>query len=198
MRRLLEDAFEERDIRYRTSAAITRITPTAVEVDGLAPLEARLAMVIPPLAGVAAVAATPGLANPKGFVAVDERYRHLTHPEIYAVGVAVALAPVEPTPVPVNFPKTGDMTEQMAAVAAADIAARVGGPPPLARELVARCILDMGDRGVYLAVDPVRPPRRRLATVSTGRRWLWAKRAFERAYLVSASRGLRLPGGLGW
>ena len=197
-RRLLEDAFEERDIRYRTSAAITRITPTAVEVEGLGPLEARLAMVIPPLAGVAAVAASPGLANPKGFVAVDERYRHLAHPDIYAVGVAVALAPVEPTAVPVNFPKTGDMTEQMAAVAAADIAARVGGPAPLVRDLVARCILDMGDRGVYLSVDPVRPPRRRIPTVSAGRRWLWTKRAFERAYLASAARGLRLPGGLGW
>ncbi len=198
VRRLLEDAFEDRGIRYRTSAAITQITPSAVEVEGLGQLEARLAMVIPPLAGVAAVAESGQLANPKGFVVVDERYRHPVHPDIYAVGVAVALPPVEATPVPVNFPKTGDMTEQMATVAAADIAARAGGPPPLVRDLAARCILDMGDRAVYLSVDPVRPPRRRIPTVSEGRHWLWAKRAFERAYLLSAARGRRLPGGLGW
>jgi sulfide:quinone oxidoreductase len=117
---------------------------------------------------------------------------------IYAVGVAVALAPVAETPVPVNFPKTGHMTEQMATIAAADIAARVEGREAPTAELLARCVLDMGDRGVYMAVDPVRPPRNKIPTVSEGIWWLWAKQAFERVYLWHARHGRRMPTALGW
>ncbi len=198
IRQLLEGALEERDIAYRTSAAITRITPGAVEVDGVGELPSVLSMVIPPLAGVEAVAASPGLANPKGFVPVDAHYRHPSLDRIYAVGVAVAFPPVAETPVPVNFPKTGHMTEQMATIAARDIAARVAGREAVGAELMARCVLDMGDRGVYMAVDPVRPPRNRIPTVSEGIWWLWAKRAFERTYLWYARRGRRMPTAFGW
>jgi sulfide:quinone oxidoreductase len=56
----------------------------------------------------------------------------------------------------------------------------------------------MGDRGVYMSVDPVRPPRNRIPTVSEGRRWLLAKRAFERLYLEAARRGRRVPTAIGW
>ncbi len=98
---------------------------------------------------------------------------------------------------PVNFPKTGHMTEQMATVAARDIAARIAGSEGATAELSARCVLDMGDRGAYMAVDP-RPPRNRLPTVSEGRRWLLAKRAFERAYFWHARNGRRMPTAFGW
>lgn len=201
IRQLLEGAFEERDIGYRTSAAITRITTDAVEVDGtgeVSSFPSVLSLVIPPFGGVEAVATSPELSNPKGFVPVDARYRHQTLEGVYAVGVAVALPPASETPVPVNFPKTGHMTEQMATIAASDIAARIEGGEGASAELEARCVLDMGDRGVYLAVDPVRPPRNRIPTVSEGVWWLWAKRAFERAYLWHARHGRRMPTALGW
>lgn len=197
IRQLLEAALEERDITYRTSAAITRITTDTVEVDG-APVPSVLSLVMPPFAGADAVANSPGLGNPKGFVPTDGRYRHPTAENVYAVGVAVALAPVGETPVPVNFPKTGHMTEQMATIAVHDLAARINGDDGDAPELSARCVLDMGDKGVYLAVDPVRPPRNRIPTVSLGRRWLLAKQAFEKAYLWHARRGRRMPTALGW
>lgn len=86
----------------------------------------------------------------------------------------------------------------MATHAAADIAARLGGGDAATDELGARCVMDMGDRGVYMAVHPVRPPRDRIPTVSEGRRWLLAKRAFERLYLSSTRRGRRVPTALGW
>ena len=145
-----------------------------------------------------AVASSPGLANPKGFIPVDDHYRHQVADGVYAVGVAVALPPAGETPVPVNFPKTGHMTEQMAKIAARDLAARLEGREAPTAELSARCILDMGDRGAYMAVDPVRPPRNRIPSVSEGRQWLYAKEAFERAYLFSARRGRRMPTALGW
>ncbi|MDA8071742.1 MAG: hypothetical protein M0Z82_09120, partial [Actinomycetota bacterium] len=40
-----------------------------------------------------AVASSPGLANPKGFIPVDDHYRHQVADGVYAVGVAVALPP---------------------------------------------------------------------------------------------------------
>ncbi len=198
IRRLLEDALDERDIAYRTNAAVTRITADAVEIEGGSPVPSVLSMVIPPLGGVEAVAKSPGLSNPKGFVPVDAHYRHPSAENVYAVGVAVAMPPVAETLVPVNFPKTGHMTEQMATIAASDIAARIGGGEGRTGELAARCVMDMGDRGVYMAVDPVRPPRNTIPTVSEGRRWLLAKRAFERLYLFHARRGRRVPTALGW
>ncbi len=198
IRQLLEGELEERDISYRTSSAVTKITTDAVDVEGTGSIPSVLSIVIPPLAGVDAVAKSPGLSNPKGFVPVEAHYRHQAADGVYAVGVAVALPPVEETPVPVNFPKTGHMTEQMARIAAVDIAARIEGREGATAELSARCVLDMGDRGAYLAVDPVRPPRNKIPTVSEGRRWLLAKRAFERTYLWHARHGRRMPTALGW
>ncbi len=198
IRQLLEAALEERDISYRTSIAITKITAEAVEAEGLLPTPSLCSIVIPPLAGVEAVATSPGLSNPKGFVLVDNHYRHQLADGIYAVGVAVALPPADETLVPVNFPKTGHMTQQMAEIAARDIAARIDGHEGPTAELSARCVLDMGDRGVYMAVDPVRPPRDKIPTVSEGRPWLLAKLAFERAYLATARRGRKVPTAIGW
>jgi sulfide:quinone oxidoreductase len=201
IRQLLEGALEERDIAYRTSVAITKITAETVETietEGASPTPSVLSIVIPPLAGVEAVAKSPGLSNPKGFIPVDDHYRHHQADGVYAVAVAVALPPAGETPVAVNFPKTGHMTEQMAGIAARDLAARVEGREGTTAELSARCVLDMGDRGAYMAVAPVRPPRDEIPTVSEGRRWLYAKQAFERAYLFSARRGRRMPTALGW
>lgn len=198
IRQLLEGAFEERDITYHTSAAVTKITESAVELGESVSVPSILSIIIPPLAGVPVVADTPRLANLKGFIPVDSHFRQPSLDGVYAVGVAVALAPVEETAVPVNFPKTGHMTEQMALIAARDIAARIEGHEGKTAELSARCVLDMGDRGIYLAVDPVRPPRGRIPTVSEGRRWLLVKRAFERAYLWQARRGRSLPTSVGW
>jgi len=198
IRQLLEGALEERDIAYHTSVAIRRITEDSVETDGASPTPSVCSIVIPPLAGVEAVANGTGLSNPKGFIPVDAHYRHLSADGAYAVGVAVALPPAGETPVPVNFPKTGHMTEQMAEIAARDIAARVDGHETPAAELSARCVLDMGDRGAYMAVDPVRPPRDTIPTVSDGPQWLLAKQAFERFYLFQARRGRKMPTAIGW
>ena len=198
IRQLLEAALEERDIAYRTSVAITKITDKAVETDGASLTPSGLSIVIPPLAGVEAVASSPGLSNLKGFVPVDDHYRHQAADGVYAVGVAVALPPADETRIPVNFPKTGHMTEQMAVIAARDLAARVEGHEGRTAELSASCVLDMGNRAAYMAVKPVRPPRDKIPTVSEGRRWLYAKQAFERAYLFSARRGLKMPTALGW
>jgi sulfide:quinone oxidoreductase len=182
IRQYLESELEDRDIRYHTSAAITTITGNSVETADGSVFESRFSLVIPPLAGVTAVAEAPGLGNPKGFIPVDEHYRHTTFSNIYVVGVAVALPPVEDTPVPVNFPKTGHMTEQMARIAANNIAADVLGTQKTTHELSVECIMDMGNEAAHMVADPVRPPRN-VSRLSHGKRWLIAKRFFARYYL---------------
>jgi sulfide:quinone oxidoreductase len=187
-RQFFEGEFEQRDIRYFTSAAVSRITGESVELaDGKA-FESRYSLIIPPLAGVKAVADSPGLGNPKGFIPVDSRYRHKDFPNVYAIGVAVALPPVEETPVPVNFPKTGHMTEQMANIAAHNIAAEIQGGDGTSHDLMAECIMDMGDEAAHMIADPVRPPRN-VSEMSKGKRWLWVKRFFANYYLWKMKRG---------
>jgi sulfide:quinone oxidoreductase len=121
----------------------------------------------------------------------------VAYPNIYAVGVAVAMPPVEETPVPVNFPKTAHMTEQMAGMVAQNITAELQGGATRAQALHAECILDMGERAVLIKADPFRPPRN-VARFSVGKRWLWAKQVFERYYLWNARRGRTVSGEWGW
>ena len=187
-RPFLEGAFEERDIRYLTSAAVSKITESSVELADGKFIESRYSLIIPSLAGVKAVAESQDISNPKGFVPVDEHYSHKTFPNIYTVGVAVAFPPVDETPVPVNFPKTGHMTEQMAKLAAHNIAVDIQGGKKQSRDLFVQCIMDMGDKGMNMVADPVRPPRN-IVKMSEGKRWLWAKKIFAHYYLWHIKRG---------
>jgi len=196
-RQYLEGELEARDIDYFTSAAVSRIGESSVELADGTSLESGFSLIIPPLAGVRAVAESPGLANPKGFVPVDQWYQHKEFPNIYSVGVAVAFPPVDETPVPVNFPKTAHMTEQMAAVAAHNIAADIKGGEKKSHDLFAECILGMGGTAAHMKADPMRPPRN-VAKVTEGRRWLWTKRFFERYYLWMTRRGKTISSGWGW
>jgi len=187
-RQFLEGEFEHRDIKYHTSAAVSKITDSSVELVGKAALESRYSLIIPPLAGVKAIADSPGLGNAKGFVPVDESHRHKEFDNIYAVGVAVAFPPVDETPVPVNFPKTGHMTVQMAKAAARNIAADLQGGERVTRPPFVRCIMDMGETAVRMQADPVRPPRNHVH-MSAGRRWLWVKHAYEPYFLWKMRTG---------
>lgn len=196
-RQFLEGEFEQRDIRYRTSAAVSKITEAFVELADGKVLASCYSLIIPPLAGVQAITDSPGLGNPKGFIPVDAQYRHREFPHIYAVGVAVAFPPVEETPVPVNFPKTGHMTEQMARLAAHNLVTEIRGGDRLSQDLFAECIMDMGDTAAHMVADPVRPPRNR-ATVREGKRWLWAKKLFAHYYLWKLKRGVPYSPGWVW
>ena len=66
--------------------------------------------------GVEAVRGIEGLTNPRGFVLVDRYQRNPAFPEIFAVGVCVAIPPVGKTPVPVGVPKLGDTASTRAMI----------------------------------------------------------------------------------
>lgn len=176
------------------NSAIAEARDGEMELAGGRVLPFAYAMVVPPFTGVDAVRES-GLGNPMGFVPVDDGFRHPEHPDVYAAGVAVAIAPPQPTPVPAGVPKTGQMSETMARVAAQNIAADIAGGDhrelPVT-DLAAMCVLDAGNNGIVFRAEHVLagPDGRGRAHVMAGPQAHWAKLAFERYFMASRRRGL--------
>ncbi|MCL5736681.1 MAG: FAD-dependent oxidoreductase [Actinobacteria bacterium] len=198
MSRLLEDEFRSRHLNWTINAALARIdTGTATLAEGTEmPMD--LAVLIPAFYGAQVVRDVEGLGNPRGFIPTDKHLRSTKYPNIYAVGVSVAIAPPVPTPVPVGVPKTGHMSEEMATRAAANISVEVtgSGEPVDALTLPITCLTDAGDVAFYIKAEPFLPPRN-LAAIRRGVRYHYLKLAFERFYLEKVKRDL--PGmHFGW
>lgn len=193
--RMLEWFFKWRDIKPVMNVATERATDEVICLKGNGQgdtaIPFKYAIVIPPFKGVDAIRNSPGLGDEKGFVPTDWRYQHTRYPNIWAAGVAVAIAPPEKTPVPSGVPKTGYTSEIMAKVAAHNIVARIKGGKEHYLEfgdINALCIMDAGSQGVILLSDRLIRPRRH--------EWLipgpwshWAKLGFEKYYLWKMKTG---------
>ncbi len=192
--KMVERFFARLGIEGLTNTVVKEAREGEIELESGRVLPFAYSMIVPPFAGVDAVAQTEGLANPMGFVPVDEQFRHPDHRDVFAAGVAIAIAPPDPTPVPAGVPKTGQMTETMAKVAAHNIAADLDGTHndllPI-EDLGAVCVLDAGNNGVIFKADHVlaRNGKTPSAHVMTGPQAHWAKLAFERIFLASRKRG---------
>jgi sulfide:quinone oxidoreductase len=192
-RRAIEDGFQERDIKTYTNVEIEEITKEEIKLKDGTAVKHKFSMIVPPFRGVDAILNSPGLGNPKGFVPADEFYRHPKYPEIFTVGVAMALAPSEPTPVPTGVPKTGFMTEHMAKVAAKNIAATINGKGLETHSLDVFCILDAGNKGTFMYASPTLPPRNKTYLKETRLAHSF-KKLFQRYFLWKMRYGLtRLP-----
>ncbi len=192
-RRAIEDSFQERDIKSITNAEIKEITKEEIRLkDGII-LKHEFSMIVPPFRGVDAIINSPGLGNPKGFVPADEFYRHPKYPEIFTVGVAMALAPPESTPVPTGVPKTGFMTEHMAKIAAKNIVASIKGEGLETHSLDVFCVLDEGNKATFMYASPTLPPRNKVF-LREMKLAHYFKKLFERYFLWKMRYGLtRFP-----
>jgi sulfide:quinone oxidoreductase len=199
---LMESALRQRHIKWLTNAKIARVESDAMQVvehddEGKARKEHsvpfKYSMVIPAFKGVDAVAAVPGLCNPRGFVAIDAHQRSTKYPNIFSVGVCVAIPPVEVTPVPTGAPKTGYMIESMVSAVVENIAAEIEGRAPVAQATWnAICLADFGDTGAAFVALPEIPPR----NVTWAREGKWvhlAKVAFEKYFLRKIRNGSTTP-----
>jgi len=186
-RRLFEDEFAERDIKSLVNQAIEEVTPSEIKLKDGTKIPYKLAMIAPPFKGVPAVMP---LGNPRGFIPVDKNYRHTKYKNIFAVGVTMAIAPPEPTPVPVGVPKTGFMTVKMAKTAAATIHADIKNiTPPAAAEIDVVCLMDMGNTAAFMKASPVLPPRQ--TSVTKKGIWVkWMKVGFEKYFLWKMRNGM--------
>ena len=186
-RRIMEDEFADRDINFIANQAVDEFTAEEVRLKDGTKLPFRLAMFAPPMSGVKAVF---HLGNPKGFIPVDGNYRHKDYKNIFSVGVAMAIAPPEQTPVPTGVPKTGYMTEEMAKYAAMSIADEIEGKPLSGTGPIgAVCIMDMGNTAAIMKAKPMLPPRQE-AELKAGIVYKWMKQGFEKYYLWKIKRGL--------
>ena len=199
---LLESELRERHIKWITNArvksvATDKMTVEEVGEDGnvrkTSELPFAYSMMLPAFRGVAAVRGVEGLTNPRGFVLVDEFQRNPAFPNVFAIGVCVAIPPVGPTPVPVGVPKTGFMIESMVTATAENIGALLRG-----REVKARptwnaiCLADFGDTGVAFVAQPQIPPRN--VNWSSKGHWVHlAKVAFEKYFLRKIRHGESEP-----
>ena len=131
---MIESIFRNRSIKWICNAKVSKIEAgkmfvTEVNEDGSVKKEHELpfnySMMLPAFKGVDAVFGIEGLTNPRGFILIDKQQRNPTYKNIYAIGVCVAIPPVEATPVPVGTPKTGFMIESMSMSAAKNIRAGV-------------------------------------------------------------------------
>jgi len=192
-RRMMEDEFAERSIKTVTNATIKEVQPGKLILEDGQEIAFRYSMFIPSFLGVSAVAETAGLCNPKGFVNIDAYQANPQYRNIYAVGVCVAIPPVEPTPVPTGAPKTGYMIESMVSAAAHNIKADIENNPK--RETAtwnAICLADMGDTGIAFVALPQMAPR----NVTWAKKGKWvhlAKIALEKYFLHKMKRGVSEP-----
>jgi len=195
---MLESELRNRHIRWITNAKINEVrdgamSVTEVNADGSDKarheLEFRHAMILPAFKGIDAVSGIEGLVNPRGFVLVDEHQRNAKYPNIYSIGVCIAIPPVGPTPVPVGVPKTGYMIESMVTATAKNIRAAIDGREPVEKATWnAVCLADFGDSGVAFIASPQIPPRN--TNWASKGKWVHvAKIAFEKYFLRKVRNG---------
>ena len=195
---MLESEMRERHIKWHTNTRIDAVEDGLMKITQVAEdgsdkvsheLEFAHSMILPAFTGIEAVMGVEGLSNPRGFIIVDEHQRNPTYPEIFAVGVCVAIPPVGGTPLPVGVPKTGYMIESMVTATVQNLTEILAGKEPTHHATWnAFCLADFGDRGVAFIALPQIPPRN--TNWSGSGRWVhWAKIGFEKYYLRKIKQG---------
>ncbi len=199
---LLESALRERNIKWICNARTTKVEGGRMHVTEFDELgkEKRThelpfaySMMLPAFKGVDAVFGIEGLSNPRGFILIDEHQRNPRFRNVYAVGVCVAIPPVEPTPVPTGAPKTGYMIESMVTATAHNIRAELDGKAPAQKATWnALCLADFGDTGVAFVALPQIPPRN-VNWFAEGKWVHLAKVAFEKYFIRKMKKGTSEP-----
>jgi len=199
---MLESEMRDRHIKWITNAKVAKVDADVMHVEEVGEdgavkavhdLPFKYAMMLPAFRGVAAVRGIDGLTNPRGFIVVDKNQRNPTYPNIFGVGVCIAIAPTGKTPVPVGVPKTGFMIESMVTAVAENLKALIAGRPATAEATWnAICLADFGDGGVAFVAQPQIPPRN-INWVSEGKWVHLAKIAFEKYFLTKVKRGESEP-----
>jgi sulfide:quinone oxidoreductase len=199
---LLESELRQHHIKWICNARVDAVEADKMTVSEIAEdgsvktvheVPQVFSMMLPAFRGVAAVHGIEGLTNPRGFILVDKHQRNPTFPEVFGVGVCVAIPPVGKTPVPVGVPKTGFMIESMVTATAHNIDKLIsGGQPDAEGTWNAVCLADFGDSGIAFVAQPQIPPRN--VNWSSSGKWVHAaKIGFEKYFLHKIRAGKSEP-----
>jgi sulfide:quinone oxidoreductase len=199
---MLESALRDKHIKWICNAKVTKVEAGKMHVvehddEGKPKKEHTLpfkySMMLPAFKGIDAVFGIEGLTNPRGFILIDEHQRNPKYKNIYAVGVCVAIPPVEATPVPTGAPKTGYMIESMVTATAHNIRAELDGRAPADKATWnAVCLADLGDTGIAFVALPQIPPRN-VNWFAEGKWVHLAKIGFEKYFLRKMKKGTSEP-----
>lgn len=195
---MMESILREKHIKWICNAKVTKVEPgkmfvTEHDEDGKPKKDHELpfkySMLLPAFKGVEAVFGIEGLTNPRGFILIDAHQRNPKYQNIFAVGVCVAIPPVEVTPVPTGTPKTGYMIESMVTATAHNIADVLAGREPKEKATWnAVCLADFGDSGAAFVALPQIPPRN-VNWFSKGKWVHLAKVAYEKYFMRKMKQG---------
>ena len=199
---LMESELRSRHIDWICNAKVEKVEDgvmTVMECDETGADKKRhelpfgFSMMLPAFTGIDAVRNVEGLVNPRGFIIIDDHQCNPTHRNIWGIGVAVAIAPKKPTPVPTGVPKTGFMIESMVTATAHNIRARLDSKPETAKATWnAVCLADMGDTGIAFVAMPQIPPRN--VNWMKGGKWVHlAKVGFEKYFMHKVKTGVSEP-----
>ena len=199
---LLESEMRDRHIKWITNAKVTSVEEGKIhleEVDEAGAtkkthdLDFGWCMLMPPFRGVKPLQGIEGLVNPRGFVIVDRHQRNPKYPNVFALGVCIAIPPTGPTPLPVGVPKTGFMIESMVTAVTKNLSQLLDGKEPTSEATWnAVCLADFGDGGVAFVAKPQIPPRN-LNWASEGKWVHLAKIGFEKYFLRKIRKGESEP-----
>ncbi len=199
---LMESELRNRHIKWITNARIKTVHADRMDVEEVADdgsvkaahdLPFRYSMMMPPFRGVPAVSGIEGLVNPRGFILADSYQRNPNFPDVFSIGVCVAIPPIGKTPVPVGVPKTGFMIESMVTATAHNIGALLRGQEPdIKPTWNAICLADFGDGGVAFVAQPQLPPRN-VNWAAEGKWVHLAKVGFEKYFLRKIKAGTSEP-----
>lgn len=201
--KLLEEEFKKRNISWICNAKITQITAEHVIADEYNAdgnvvqthtIISKFNMILPAFKGVDAFAGINGLVNQRGFIIVDKHQANPKYPNIYALGVCIAIPPVEKTIVPTGAPKTGYMIESMVTAIANNIKADINGEEAhMQATLNTVCFADFGDSGAaFVAIPPQFKPRQ-YDWFYEGKLVHYAKVAFEKYFTYKVKNGVSEP-----
>ncbi|MGE5471514.1 MAG: NAD(P)/FAD-dependent oxidoreductase [Bacteroidota bacterium] len=195
---LMESMFRSKHIKAICNAKVSKVEAgqmfvTEHDEDGKPKKEHVLpfkySMMLPAFKGVDAIFGIEGLTNPRGFVLIDQFQRNPKYPNVYAIGVCVAIPPVEVTPVPTGTPKTGYMIESMVTATSKNVRAALDGRPPTEKATWnAICLADFGDGGAAFVALPQIPPRN-VNWFGEGKWVHMAKVGFEKYFMHKIKKG---------
>lgn len=148
---------DDHQIRVLTNRIITRIEPDGVRFDDGTRVEAALTVLVPPYGGPPVVEAA-GLTDDAGFVPTDGDFRHLDHPDIFAVGDLATR----------SVPKLGHLAVLQATRLAGVLEREIRGQadvPPYEPEVF--CIMNMGAKALLIRSNVLYGGHRDLAWYGT-------------------------------
>ncbi|WP_293059014.1 FAD-dependent oxidoreductase [Mycobacterium sp.] len=190
---LLEMFVKKEKIDTRVNVSVDHVDEGRVVLKDGASIDFAYAMLIPPFIGQDVIAKAVEISDEKGYVKVRDTYQTEAYDNVYAVGIAAAVAVPWTTANPVGVPKTGFPTEQQAHIAAKNIGHQVRGEQPTEHkefgDIKAVCVMDAGNNGVVMLADHMLPAKRKHSVMIPGPQAHLMKLAFEKYFIWKVKNG---------